>query len=113
MTFLLFFGSVVTFLLGAIITAGAKSAIHEILGACAFISSAIQFSGGAITYTLNRLAGRIEGMGTRVMPAPALEQPEIDPVPLDEPIPQQPPPAARSWVEEAREQRRLEQGAGQ
>ena len=55
MTIFLFIGSITSFLLGALIFAGSKSAIHEIEGFQLFLISSVLFTGAAIIDAINKL----------------------------------------------------------
>lgn len=58
MAILLYLASILIFGVAALFFAGAKSAIHEILAAVMFLTSAVCFTGAAIVQAVNRVADK-------------------------------------------------------
>lgn len=100
MRILMYCGAVLSGLLGVIIFAGAKGAIHEIEAGICFLIAAVLLAGGATRGGLQRIAGRLDTLVevraqervAQVVEEPALE---VEPENIPEPQPS-------GWVEQAK-----------
>lgn len=114
MSILMFMGSVLSFLVGCIVFAGSKGAIHEIEALIFILISTVLFAGAAINWSINRTAERlsesISAINTTPDEPPSKEKETS--IICEAPTPAQAapkaPPPVQSWVEKAKEEIRLE-----